>query len=237
MCSASFPLRFSSPTRTGLVCPIPEWNLVILRRHSSFASTLSNFLRHRCHHTSTTPVSMPPTYPETTIHPSQWAAPIRRAVLYCLISTCVLRTWGTLLLARFLLPVIFSISNYLCPDRLFWLGFLFSPLTWHQKLAHLTNVLFPSMGLMWFVNLGMLLQARFLFLRVILIRSWECLCIWMHDHSMMHFVNDTRSIRVLTLYRVAPIRRAEYFSSILLVHYRPRLTPFCTCALSATSQT
>lgn len=124
MCSASFPLCFSSPTRTGLVSPIPEWNLVILRRHSSFAvcfqaSTLSNFLRHRCHHTSTTPVSMPPTYPETTIHPSQWAAPIRRAVLCCLISTCVLRIWGTLLLARFLLPFIFSISNYLCPDRLF----------------------------------------------------------------------------------------------------------------------
>lgn len=131
MCSASFPLCFSSPTRTGLVSPIPEWNLVILRRHSSFAvcfqaSTLSNFLRYRCHQTSTAPVSMPPTYPETTIHPSQWAAQIRWAILYCLISTCFLRILGTLLLARFLLPFIFSISNYLCPDRLFWLGFFFS---------------------------------------------------------------------------------------------------------------
>lgn len=130
MCSASFPLCFSSPTRIGLVSPIPEWNLVILRRHSSFAvcfqaSTLSNFLRHSCHQTSTTPVSMQPTCPETTIHPSQWAAQIRWAVLYCLISTRFRRIFGTLLLARFLLPFIFSISNYLCPDRLFWLGFFF----------------------------------------------------------------------------------------------------------------
>lgn len=60
MCSASFPLCFSSPTWIGLVSPTPERNFVILRRHSSFAvcfqvSTLSNFLRHSCHQTSTSP--------------------------------------------------------------------------------------------------------------------------------------------------------------------------------------
>lgn len=161
MCSASFPLCFSSATRIGLVRPIPEWNLVTLQRHSSFAvcfqaSTLSNFLRHRCHQTSTTPVSMPPTYPETTIHPS----PVGGSDLmgcpilphfhmlpqdFWDITTCQVSP------ALYLLYFQLSLSRQVILIGIF---FFFSPLTWHQKLAHLTN---ESMGLMWFVNLGMLL--------------------------------------------------------------------------------
>lgn len=160
MCSASFPLCFSSATRIGLVRPIPEWNLVTLQRHSSFAvcfqaSTLSNFLRHRCHQTSTTPVSMPPTYPETTIHPS----PVGGSDLmgcpilphfhmlpqdFWDITTCQVSP------ALYLLYFQLSLSRQVILIGIFF----FSPLTWHQKLAHLTN---ESMGLMWFVNLGMLL--------------------------------------------------------------------------------
>lgn len=164
MCSASFPLCFSSPTRIGLVSPTPERNFVILRRHSSFAvcfqvSTLSNFLRHSCHQTSTSPRY-------------QLSRPAQRQP--SILPSGRLRSDGLSYIASFphaspgffghsylpgffcpwssLFPIIFVQTDY------FDLDFFFSLLTWHQELVLLTK---ESMGLMWFVNLRLLFRSVF----------------------------------------------------------------------------
>lgn len=153
---------FSSPTQIGFVSLIPEQNSVVLRRHTSFAvclqaSNLSHFLRHSCHPTS----KHRPRYQlspfaqgHSSILSSRRLQP-EGLSLKCLISTHFLGMFHTLTLVKFLLPLIFSGSNSLCPDRLFWIGlfFYFPYLTWHQEFAHLTK---ESMGFMWFLNLGML---------------------------------------------------------------------------------
>ena len=86
-------------------------------------------------------VSTQPLCPGMTTHPSQWEAQVRVVVAHALISTRFLRMCLTLPLARFLLPLT-SVSSYLCPDRLFWIGcvVVVFHLTRHQELACLTRV-------------------------------------------------------------------------------------------------
>lgn len=157
LCSFSFLLCFSSPTWIGLLSPILEWSSVMLRRHSSFAvcfqaSTLSSFLRHSCYPASTSPRYQLSQFAQggPSILPSG-GAPIRPVVLHCLISTSLLGIFLDITTCQgfscpwsSLFPIIFIQKDYL--ELL-----LFSHLTWHQELAHLTK---PSMGLKQFLNLG-----------------------------------------------------------------------------------
>lgn len=126
---------------------IVEQCSVTLRRHSAFAvcfqaSALSNSLRHSCYQTSTTSrcqlsriaQGRPPILPSERLQ----SGGLCYTASFAHTSS---ELFWTLPLARFLLPLIFSVSNYLCPDRLFWFFFLIWLGT--KDHAHLTK---ESMG-------------------------------------------------------------------------------------------
>lgn len=124
LCFASFLLCFRSPTQSQLV---PSLNRVLLfsKDTVSFAacfqaSTLSNFLRRGCYQICTCLRYRFSQFAQG--RPSILPREMLKSDWLCYspsLSTCCLEIFWTLPLARFPLPLIFSVSNYLHPDKLF----------------------------------------------------------------------------------------------------------------------
>ena len=161
LCFASFLLCFRSPT--VLVSNILEQSAVVLKRHSFICSLLPSFNSFQFSLTRLLPnVHLP------QVHLSQCAQGrtsmlpremLRSDRLCYPLSTCCLESFWTLPLARFLLPLIFSVSDYLCPDRLFLIecvAFFLIPLIWvgTKNLDILQQYHWSWSG---FLSLGMLL--------------------------------------------------------------------------------
>ena len=164
-CLIAFMFSFSN---TVLVSNILKQSAVLLKRHSFICSLLPSFNSFQFSLTRLLPnVHLPQVclsqcaQGRTSMLPKEM---LRSDRLCYPLSTCCLESFWTLPLARFLLPLIFSVSDYLCPDRLFLIEsvLFFNPphLSWHQELAHFTT---ESMELKWIFKFRDVIVDQFLF--------------------------------------------------------------------------
>lgn len=175
------------------------------------ASTLPKFLRHSCYQTSTDRRIRPSRLSQSrpSILSTRTGRPtpphfhtLPRAFLD--ITTCQVSPALDLLY--------FQLSSY---RQIILTWNFFSQLTWPQQLKHTWQM--SQWGYVVCKFRNAIVGPFGFFSTVILISSWEFLCIWMHDHITIRFLNATSSITVWTLCRDAPIGW-EHLSSTWVMH-------------------